>query len=196
MYSVLLAVAMSTAPVTPDGLIFHRHASGCAGAQAQSAGCQGQQYAVVPVQTFVVVPQASGCTGSHAASAYAGCSGASATGYHGRHYLLPGRGARVADRANRRNGATSYVAAPQLAFASVQAVPVQVTAPAVVPEVKPAPGQTAPAPKKKKSSTSAELKKMVNSGNVTVYRTVPLSAYRAGYAVPCPSCPGGVRWIR
>lgn len=103
MYSVLLAMALSGAAVEPSGILFNRHAAngGCAGAQAQSAGCGGQAYSV---QHFTVMSQQGGCAGAQAQSA--GCNGGA-----GRAYLLPGRAARVEARHAGNSGGSFVVAA-------------------------------------------------------------------------------------
>jgi hypothetical protein len=125
MYSVILLATMTTMPAEPAG-IFRNRGAGCAGATAQSAGCQGQQaasYQLIRVQA----PRASGCSGGFGAGA--GCQGDA-----GRGGLFPGHQSRVERRQERRAEAhaprstTLLVPAPQ----QFVAAPQRAVAPAVV----------------------------------------------------------------
>lgn len=140
MYSVILAMTMSSAPVIPDGIIFHRAGAGCVGTtSARSAGCQGTQaVAAIPVQLVAV--QAAGCSGVTAA---AGCAGGFAAGDRG---LFAGHRARASARHARHESraashGVAYALAPAASYAvvshSVAAPPPVATKPQKAPAIVP-----------------------------------------------------------
>lgn len=120
MYSILLTAAFAAAPADASGILFHRHANGCAGVAARSAGCQGTQ--AVPVQLVAV---AQGCSSSFARSAATGCAGGSGGIFARRHARVEARHARAAFVPVQ-----AVSVAPVATVQTVQAPPVVVQAPA------------------------------------------------------------------
>ncbi len=220
MYSVVLATALLSAPMEPAGVIFHRQAgAGCSGAQA-GAGCQGQQaqqYAVVPVQQYAVV-RAAGCNGSVAGT---GCNGSyEGRGNYGPHVehhdagLAAGHRARVEARQERRaarrgngngcgggdagvavaNAGSWYSAIPMQSFIQqTQGCPQGPQA--TPPIVNPGPGPGFSAPPQPTQLPAKQVQAPTQNVQTVMYVPAPRATYHTRIAVPCPTCPGGVRWI-